>query len=233
MKKLFIVANWKSNKTKSEALQWFQELSTLNSQLLTLIGKEIIVCPPFTLLATFNETITKLQLPLKLGAQDISPFNEGPYTGEVNGRQIKEFADYVLVGHSERRRYFGEDEKMINKKLEMATKNGLTPILCISSIEQILNSQFPASPAGGSILNLVVAYEPVFAIGTGNPDTPKNADNIARVIKEKNDVASVLYGGSVTAENVKSFTTMPSIDGVLVGTASLDSHEFLQIITNS
>ena len=220
MKKLFIVGNWKSNKTESEASDWLQGFKI---QDLGFKNKEIIICPPFTLLSILKTSI-------KLGAQDISPFDEGAYTGEINGKQIKEFADYVIIGHSERRKNFGEDESIIEKKIEQADKYGLIPIICVSDINQAkklktLNSQL-------STLNFLVAYEPIFAIGSGTTDTPENAETMAKKIKEIINVP-VLYGGSVNAENVKSFTTMEDINGVLVGGASLDPQVFASLIINA
>ena len=207
----FIIANWKSNKTELEAKEWFTEISNIGT-------KEIIICPSFTLLPIVKSSIIDYELPFKVGAQDISSFDEGSSTGEVNGRQIKEFADYVIIGHSERRS-LGETDEKFKKKVLMAEKYNLTPIFCI----QNENTQIPDGV-------VIAAYEPIFAIGTGNADTPENADNIAKMVKEQKGVQYVLYGGSVTSGNVKSFTQMPSIDGVLVGGASLDFLEFSKII---
>lgn len=221
MKKIFIVANWKSNKTQLEAQKWLQELSTFNFQLLT--SKEIIVCPSFIHLPLMKAFIEEKKLPIKLGVQNISPFDEGAYTGEVNGKQIKEFAEFVLIGHSERRKNFFENDEIVNKKVEQAIKYDLTPILCMSDIQQIKNEKF----------KIMVAYEPLFAIGSGIPDTPENAESIADKIKEILDPIPVLYGGSVTSKNVKKFTQMSNIDGVLIGGASLDAQEFYTIIQNT
>lgn len=220
MKHLFIVANWKSNKTTLEAKEWFQ---TINSLQLTFNkdNKEIIVCSSFTLLPLARELTVNSQLSIVVGAQDISPFDEGAYTGEVNGRQIKEFADLVIIGHSERRQNFKETAETLVKKVQMAQKYLLTPIFCIQNKDTFI-------PEGVK----VAAYEPVGAIGTGNPDTPENAERIARVAKGKG-IQFVLYGGSITSANISSFTKMPSIDGVLVGGASLDALEFTKIIQNA
>lgn len=215
MKKLFIVANWKSNKTILQAKEWLEEISNIEN-------KEIIICPSFILLPLIRSSIIEHQLPFKVGAQDISAFDEGSYTGEVNGSQIKEFADYVIIGHSERRQYFSETDEIIFKKVEMAKKYNLTPIFCV----QNENTPIPKDLE-------IVAYEPVFAIGTGNPDTPENAQKIAEIIKEKNNVKYVLYGGSVTSHNVHAFTSIESVDGILVGKASLDAKEFGEIIKNA
>lgn len=226
MKKLFIVANWKSNKTLSQAKEWLEEFS--NSNFPTSRGeqfsnnKEIIVCPPFTLLLELKSLIVDQGLPIKLGAQDISPFENGSHTGEINGKQIKEFADYVILGHSERRQNFSETDETIAQKVRMANKYHLDPILCAQNI----NTEIAVGVK-------IIAYEPIFAIGTGNPDTPESAEKTAKLIKEKNKIDYVLYGGSVTSVNVKNFTQMPNINGVLVGGSSLDPKEFSEIIKNA
>ncbi len=220
MKKLFIVANWKSNKTAIEAKNWFDAFK-IND--LEITDKEIIICPPFTLLSSVSSEIRSQKLEVGIGAQDISPFDEGAYTGEVNGKQIKEFGNYVIIGHSERRQYFKEDNETLNRKVTIAIEYNLIPIFCVQERNTVV-------PSGVRI----VAYEPVWAIGTGNPDTPDNAEQVATAIKSSNkEITHVLYGGSVTPENINSFTKMPHIDGVLVGGASLDPIEFLKIINNA
>lgn len=226
MKKLFIVANWKANKTLQQAEKWLAEFTIDNLQFTK--DKEIVICPSFTLLENLKSYFLHHKSLLKVGSQDISPFAEGAYTGEVTAEQIKEFAIYVIIGHSERRKEFHEDEDIILKKLLMAQKLQLTPILCISQLDQLsgYTTYMNQSP-------FIVAYEPLSAIGSGEADDPKNADEMAKKIKEMAPTVIVLYGGSVTAENVNSFTQMPHIDGVLVGGASLDPQEFSKIITNA
>lgn len=219
MKKLFFVANWKSYKTVSEATNWLQQIVDGN---LKLVDKEAIVCPSFTLIPAMFDFIKKSNLPVKLGAQDVSPFGEGPYTGAVNVKQIKEFAEYAIIGHSERRKEFKEDDVILAKKVQIALESGLTPIFCVQGEETPI-------PDGVKI----VAYEPVWAIGSGTPDTPENAEKVSKTIKEKNKIDYILYGGSVKPDNVSGFTQMSSIDGVLVGGASLESQSFMQIIENS
>ncbi len=222
MKNLFIVANLKSYKTKNEAKDWLEAFIKIKESEQNLDGKEVIVCPSFTLLSLFHSYILDNNLPVKVGAQNVSPFDEGAYTGEVNARQIKDFAEFVLVGHSERRNNFGEMEDMLSKKTELSLKYGLKSIFLVQSDANVI-------PKGVEM----VAYEPIFAIGSGMPDTPENADQIASSIKSKNNAYQILYGGSVTPENVKSFTSMPNISGVLVGGASLDAEEFIKIIQNA
>ncbi len=215
MDKLYIISNWKSNKTLNDAKTWLEEIGKLSPN----DSKEIIVCPPFTLLDCAK---TNLPEHIKLAAQDVSPFSEGAYTGEVSAKQIKEFADYVLIGHSERRENFNETDEMLQKKVQEALKNSLTPIFLVQGKENKI-------PNGVDI----IAYEPLFAIGSGNPETPSNADEVASFYKETSNIKYVLYGGSVNSENVSSFTKTDHIDGVLVGSASLDASEFIGIVENA
>jgi triosephosphate isomerase (TIM) len=226
MKKLYIVANWKSNKTESEATSWLQELKIKD---LRLTNKEIIICPSFTVLSALRSLISNHKSSIKLGAQDISSFEEGAYTGELNGKQIKDLAEFVIVGHSERRKNLLESEETINLKIKQAFKYGLVPIVCVSNLEQ--------TKALPEIINknskCILAYEPLFAIGNGMADTPENADQTARKIKDVLGDIPVLYGGSVTSNNIDGFSKMSNIDGALIGKASLDAQEFYSIIQNA
>ena len=221
MKKLFIVANWKSHKTSKEVEDWFEKFhSGLKS--IELFDKIIILCPPLTLLSQTKKLIEDYKIPIALGSQNLSEFDEGAYTGEVSAKQIKEFANYAIIGHSERRTYFHEDYDMLSKKVSQAKDNAIIPIFCIQGKDTTL-------PSGVEL----VAFEPIEAIGTGNPDTPEDADQVASEVKVSHNTQFILYGGSVTPDNVRSFTEKPSINGVLVGTASLDPHAFLGIVSNA
>ena len=219
MKRKFIVANWKSNFTSLEVNQWIERFKNYD---LGFTNKGVIICPPFVMLPILKSYLSNHKSSIKLGAQNVSPFDEGAYTGEVSAKQIKEFADYVLIGHSERRKNFMESDEILFKKVELANKYGLAPIFCV----QDETTKIPENVK-------MVAYEPVFAIGTGNPDNPETAEKIAKQIKENTKVTTVLYGGSVTSKNVKDFTQTPDINGVLVGGASLDAQEFYAIIQNA
>ncbi len=222
MKKAFIVANWKSNKTIEETEKWLHVFQKgFLSKESVFEGKTVIISPSFTLLEHANYCSSNLKLPIRFAAQNISPFSEGQYTGEVSGRQIKEFSDYIIVGHSERRRYFHETNRELESKVAMSIEYGLIPIFCIQGSKTPIPKDVE-----------IVAYEPIFAIGSGNSDTPENANLTAELVK-KQGIKYVLYGGSVTSKNVKSFTTSPNIDGVLVGTASLDALEFFKILQNA
>lgn len=220
MKKTFIIANWKSNKTESEAKNWLSAIVYLRNQ--ELSNKEIIVCPSSIHLPAMRAYIEEQKLPIRLGAQDISSFDEGAYTGEVNGKQIKELADYVLIGHSERRSKLFENENLIKEKVLMAKKYKITPIFFV----QDKTTFIPKDVA-------IVVYEPPSSISPGIPDTPENADSVAAYFKANFQVPNVLYGGSVTATNINSFTKMPNINGALIGRASLDAKEFYKIIQNA
>lgn len=220
METSFFVANWKSHKTEIEAKQFLDEFS----KNIFSPDKTIILCPPATLLQFVKNYIDQKGIKnMKVGAQNISEFEEGEYTGEENARQISEFARYVIIGHSERRKLFGENNETFIKKVNLALSNNLTPIFCVetdlSPLENFSNKGF------------IVAYEPSSAIGTGVADDPEHAVLIAQKIKEIGSF-SVLYGGSVTPENVSSFTKKKELSGVLVGRKSLSASEFTSIINN-
>jgi len=223
MKKLFLVANWKSNKISLEAREWLEEYQRSKIKDQRSKEKEVIVCPPFTLLSMMKSFIDDKNLPIKLGGQNVSPFDAGAYTGEVHAKQVKEFADYVIIGHSERRNNFGETDDILIKKVKKAMEVGLMPIFCI---------QNETTPVPEQVT--LVAYEPPTAIGTGNPDTPENAERVAKIVKEKNpQIVYILYGGSVTQDNIRGFVEMENINGVLVGGASLDPLKFTALIKNA
>lgn len=212
-----IIANWKSYKNEKDAKAW---LDVFKNNRETIANKTVILFAPYTCLPILKKEIDSLALPVMLGAQDVSAFPEGAYTGEINASQIKEFASFVLIGHSERRRLLSESDELIKKKVTMAKREGLEIVLCVQDTNTVI-------PEGVAI----VAYEPVSAIGTGNPDTPENAAAVLAEIK-KQGITYGIYGGSVTSENVASFTKN-GCDGVLVGSASLDPESFLHIIDHA
>lgn len=215
MKKLLIAGNWKSNKTAREAIEWLGNFK-LETQ------APVVLFVPFTLLYPLKQEIDRLQIPIELGAQDVSPFPDGAYTGEVSARQIKDLADWVIIGHSERRKHFGETDEILEKKVSQARLAGLQIIYCVGDDVTVV-------PQGVD----TVAYEPVWAIGTGKSDTPENANTVVGVIKAKTHVPVVIYGGSVTPENVSLFVSQEGIDGVLPGGASLDPIKFATLIKNA
>jgi triosephosphate isomerase len=219
MKNKIIAANWKSNITKDEAKFWLNEVSAL----LENINFNVVLFPPFTLLDVISGYIRANDLKLSLGAQDISPFSNGPHTGEISGKLIKEFADYVLIGHSERRAELGENNELINLKISEATKNELKPIVCVSEIDQVNFLNFD---------RIMLAYEPISAIGTNNPMNPQE---VSQKIKEFKEVANVdiLYGGSVSDGNISKYLEEDLVSGVLVGNNSLIPQDFINLIKNA
>ena len=241
-KKNLVVGNWKMQASLKEG----RELArTLEGEITGEEG-EIVVCPPFTQLAIVKANIHKIHL----GAQDLFWETEGAYTGEISGKMLQEIGcEYVIVGHSERRKYLGETDAMINKKMLAALGSGLVPILCVGeSLEQrekdqtleIVEKQLLFSFAGvNAPNNFVIAYEPMWAIGTGQTVEPKDAEMVARYLrqlisKRYNESAAsqgkMLYGGSVDGQNVIHFARQENIDGVLVGGASVDAAEFIKIV---
>ncbi len=226
MKQRIIIANWKSEKSLTDALNWMEDLSEYvqqsSSRLDEFHKKTIMLCPSFILLPSLAVAIKEHKLPIILGSQDISSFDQGAYTGEVNGKQMKEFIAYTLVGHSERRINFHEDNTILEQKVKQAIQNNIKPVFCVQGVDTYI-------PKDVSVL----AYEPVFAIGTGIIDSPINAEKLANTKKKNSQIDKVLYGGSVSEKNVIDFTSQPSIDGVLVGKASLDPISFAEIVINA
>jgi len=237
MKKLFIVANWKSNKTTQEAVEWLKEISNLKSQISNLDQKEMIICPAFTSLAVMNWFIKENNLPLKLGSQNISNFEEGAYTGEVNAKQVSEYATHVIVGHSERRRLLHETDEDILAKLKQVLAHNLTPVLCISDMAQLDHYLAESSAVKDNADNIIFVYEPPSAISGGgayHPESPEDANtNAAEISKKVGKRVVTLYGGSVNPDNAKQLFEQEYIDGGLIGQAALDPNSFLHITNNS
>lgn len=223
-KKKYIIGNWKSNKNIGETQNWFKNFQFLytQNQNINLKNMEMVICVPFTLLPLAKKLRDEYKLPLKLGAQNTSSFVNGAYTGEVSASQISEFAQYVLIGHSERRNNFHENDKILEEKTERANEAKLISIYCV----QDENTFIPPNAN-------IIAYEPVWAIGTGKTDTPENANRVSQIIKNKWNGGVLIYGGSVTPDNIKSFISTEYIDGVLPGGASLDANKFWGMITNA
>lgn len=216
-KQLWIIANWKSNKNIAEALAWIE---VVGPNLESNPNIKVAVCPAFTDIEEVKKTVLVGNFPLIVGSQDLSPFGDGPYTGEESARILSELVELSILGHSERRQNLGETDNLVAEKVEQARKYKINPLVCVQDKDTPVPKE----------VNLV-AYEPVFAIGSGNPDTPDNAAKVAASIKEKyGEEVQVLYGGSVTSENVKPFLQQEEINGVLIGKASLDPEEFLKIV---
>lgn len=216
-KRIWIIGNWKSNKTIAEALDW---ISKVGPKIPKRDDLKVVVCPTFSCLSEVKQAVTVGNFPIIVGSQDVSPFEVGAYTGEESAALLKDLISLSIIGHSERRQNFSEDDEMVVKKVEQALQNNITPLVCV---------QGPDTPVPNGCK--LVAYEPVFAIGTGNPDTPENAQKVASGLKEKfGQDFEVLYGGSVTSENIKSFVDQSNISGVLIGRASLNALEFVKMV---
>lgn len=208
-------ANLKAHKTWQEVSDW---ISVVGPKTRDFAGT-VIFCPSTPFLAAVFDKVKIEQWKVRIGAQDISRFGEGAYTGEAAASQIADICQYVLIGHSERRKYFREDDDILWQKVKNAAASYIEPIFCV----QDENTKIPEGVK-------IAAYEPIFAIGTQEPDSPENARMVVSEIKKKGDLA-VLYGGSVSGENVKSFLSDGLIDGVLVGaTNSLDPQKFVRIL---
>jgi triosephosphate isomerase (TIM) len=247
-----MAGNWKMNLNHIEAVGLVQKLAwTLQDKRHDPKRSEVVVLPPFTDLRTVQTLVEGDRLDLQYGAQDVSPFDDGAYTGDVSATMLAKLGcRYVLVGHSERRQYYGEDDKLVNAKAKKAVERGLTPIVCVGEGIEVREERDQVAftiahveeALGGLTLeqigSLVVAYEPVWAIGTGRVATPEDAQEVCGAIREwvgqwyDEGIAQelrILYGGSVKAANVRSIMAQPDVDGCLVGGASLVIEEFSAI----
>lgn len=250
MKKPFIAGNWKMFNTVRESVNLVQ---TIKAGLNKVDGCDIVICPPFTSLAAISPLVEDSTI--DLGAQNMHPETEGAFTGEVSPGMLKDLnCRYVILGHSERRQYFKEDDAFINDKVKTALKYSLLPIVCVGeTLDQrnakqqfeVVKSQIDHSLKDltkEEILKVVIAYEPVWAIGTGKTATPEIAEQmqsyVRRLLKEQfGDEAAnkipILYGGSVKPDNISDLIKKPNIDGALVGGASLKAESFVQIVQNA
>ncbi|MCL0094510.1 triose-phosphate isomerase [Dehalococcoidales bacterium] len=239
-----IAGNWKMNTTINEAIKLVNEM---RQGLDEIAQVDKVLCPPFISLALVKELIKGSSI--KLGAQNIYFEETGAYTGEISPLMLAELCEFVIIGHSERRKYFNETDEIINKKIQAALKAGLKPILCLGeSLEEnkagrtkeVVTKQLRSALAGITHLGgLTIAYEPVWAIGTGKAASGKQSNEIIGLIRHNiselygKKIAQelrILYGGSVSADNIAEFVQQPEIDGALVGGASLKAAEFLSIV---
>ncbi|MBI5181476.1 MAG: triose-phosphate isomerase [Nitrospirae bacterium] len=242
-----IAGNWKMNKTVSETKAFFSEFIKLTKDVRDV---EIIIAPPFTALSAAAEAVKDTKV--KISAQDMFWEEKGAYTGEISPLMLKEIGcSHCIIGHSERRQYFGETEETVNKKIKTALKYEITPVFCIGEILKereenrtmdVINRQMEGGLKGlseGDINKIVIAYEPVWAIGTGKTATPAQVQEVHRFIrdfirKKAGDKAAdgirILYGGSVTPENINGLMAEEDIDGALVGGASLKPDSFAAIV---
>jgi triosephosphate isomerase len=250
MRKPFIAGNWKMNKTIPEGI----ELSAgLKETLADVDSVDLAVCPTATVLSAVSEVLVDSNI--GVGAQNMYWEESGAYTGEISPPMVKELANYVIIGHSERRKYFGETDETVNKKIKAALDHGLSPIVCVGESQEQNEAGETVDFVGAQIRGafqdisaedartITMAYEPIWAIGTGLTATPEDADRIIREAirdvlsdlydEETAETIRVQYGGSVKPHNIAEFIVMEEIDGALVGGASLQVDSFTAIVKNA
>jgi triosephosphate isomerase len=249
MRKPFIAGNWKMNMNHLEAIKFIQDLGY---EFRNSTGCEICVCPPFIALRSVKNIIDSDRIDIKLGAQNMHWEESGAYTGEVSPLMLSALGvQYVIIGHSERREYFFESNEVVNKKVKSAFAHGLKPIMCVGESLEVRESGKAQSFVLGqldeclsgievkNILDLTIAYEPIWAIGTGKTATSKDANDMCYSIRKKvgslygyaaSEIIRIQYGGSVKPSNISELMSMPDIDGALVGGASIKVEDFTAII---
>jgi triosephosphate isomerase (TIM) len=250
-RKPVIAANWKMNKLHLEGMHFVEDLrNRLDDRDYDKV--DVVICPAFTALRTVQTTIDGANIPVALGAQNVFWLDAGAYTGEVSPPMLAKLnVVYVIVGHSERREYFGETDEGVNRKAKAVIAHGMTPIMCVGETlaereagrtEAKVEGQVRAGLAGipkAAVGGMVVAYEPIWAIGTGRNATPEDAEAVCALIRttvenlagaEAAEGIRIQYGGSVKAGNIRSIMEQLDVDGALVGGASLDPEEFALIV---
>ena len=247
MRNTIIAANWKMNMSNAAAVDL---VSRVRAEIEVVNEIDVVLCPPYTALPAVNDLLRGS--PISLGAQDVHPEAAGAFTGEVSVEMLVGLCSYVIVGHSERRTLFRETDDLIGRKVKAVKEGGLRPILCVGErlgereegiAEAVVERQVDLGLARiGRAGGVVVAYEPVWAIGTGRAATPEDAQSMMAhvrsvVARRFGDSAStatpIIYGGSVNADNVIGFIRSPDVDGALVGGASLDAGSFVPLVTNA
>ncbi|MFA5779411.1 MAG: triose-phosphate isomerase [Elusimicrobiota bacterium] len=245
-----IAGNWKMNKTVEESVELINAIKQKLSDGSATSDREVLVCPPFTSLVVVKEIVKNSVI--KLGAQNMYFEKSGAYTGEISPLMLKNAGvEYVIIGHSERRQYFGETDESVHKKMKVAFENSIIPIVCVGETLQqrekneafsVIEKQVKIGVEGLSAeqsKKLVIAYEPVWAIGTGKTATPQQAEEIHAFIrkiytemygKDAAESIRILYGGSVKPDNVSEIMRQPDIDGALVGGASLKADDFIKLV---
>ncbi|NLK63433.1 MAG: triose-phosphate isomerase [Fusobacteria bacterium] len=250
MRKRIVAGNWKMNKTNCEAVEIIKELKDLVNGI-DNVG--VVIGAPFTVLSDLNKVVNGTNI--KLAAQNMYPAANGAYTGEISPEMLKAVGvEYVILGHSERREYFGETNEFVNKKVKFALDNGLKPILCVGEKLEDRESNNTEAVVEDHVVNglknitkeemknVVIAYEPVWAIGTGKTASPEQAEEVHKFIRnllvklydeETSQGVTIQYGGSMKSSNSKELIGKENIDGGLVGGASLDAKEFAAIIKSA
>jgi triosephosphate isomerase len=239
VRKIIIAGNWKMFKTQADALEFVQAFKAKVEQH-TEDSKTIVLCVPYTNLGSMAKSLHGSRI--QLGAQNVHWEDSGAYTGEISGPMLTEMGiNYVIIGHSERRQYFAETDETVNLRLKAAQRHGLTPILCVGETktqrdagetETIIINQLKQDLIGVDQNNLVIAYEPIWAIGTGDTCESQEANRVIGLIREQltNKNVPIQYGGSVKPDNIDEIMAQPEIDGALVGGASLDPEGFARIV---
>ncbi len=250
MRKKIIAGNWKLNNTSKEAIEL---VTLLKRDLADVTDVGIIVCPVFTVLADVRDVLNESNI--KIGAQNLFWEDSGAFTGEISAPLLKDVGvEYVIIGHSERRQYFGETDETVNKKIKAALSHGLTPIVCVGeNLEEretdktfdVIGKQCKESLAGYSaeeMKKMIIAYEPIWAIGTGKTAAPDQAQKVHKFIRDllaemhSDELAqsiTIQYGGSVKPDNIKELISQVDIDGALVGGASLKRDSFVAIVNGA
>nr|WP_277875297.1 triose-phosphate isomerase [Alkalinema sp. FACHB-956] len=233
-----MAGNWKMFKTQAETLEFVQGFKPLVDEAPS--DREIILCVPFTDLSVLSKTLHGGRI--QVGAQNVHWEDSGAFTGEISAPMLVEIGvRYVVVGHSERRQYFGETDETVNFRLRAAQKAGLTPILCVGETKQqrdagetetVIFDQLAKDLIGVDQTHLVIAYEPIWAIGTGDTCAADEANRVIGLIRSKlsNPDVTIQYGGSVKPDNIDEIMAQPEIDGALVGGASLEANSFARIV---
>lgn len=246
MRTPIIAGNWKMFKTAGEAVSFVNEVKGKAE----IAGVESVICAPFTALPALAEAVKGTSL--KIGAQNMHWEESGAYTGEISGPMLQDLGvHYVIIGHSERRAYFAETDETVNKKVHAAFKYGITPIICVGEkleereagqTKEVCRVQTEAALQGLSAeqaAQAVIAYEPIWAIGTGKSSTAEDANEVISYIRERvaavfgqetADKIRIKYGGSVKPNNIREFMQQPDIDGALVGGASLEAASYIQLV---
>jgi triosephosphate isomerase (TIM) len=238
VRKVIIAGNWKMYKTQAEAQEFLHDFLDHTAE--TPEGREVVLCAPFTSLSALSRNLHGARI--RVGAQNVHWEVEGAYTGEISAPMLTEMGvRYVVVGHSERRQFFGETDTTVNLRLKAAQAHGLTPILCVGETKQqrdsgateaLIFDQLNKGLLEVDQDNLVIAYEPIWAIGTGDTCESKEANRIIGLIRSQleNKTVTIQYGGSVKPSNVDEIMAQPEIDGALVGGASLNPKDFGRIV---
>lgn len=223
MDRHYFIANLKSHFTTQDSENYFEELKKTISNIDTK-RNTLIFCPSFTLLELFNRKKREMNLPISIGAQNVSSFGEGAYTGEVFAGQLQNIAEYVIIGHSERKRYNHESDEDVMKKADLAKNAGLMVIQCIQDENSLISDKVD-----------MIAYEPPSAIstfGTGTPDDPEDVERVLEHVSKRAGGKILIYGGSVNPETIKNYSSIRKCSGFLVGSASLNASEFLSLTTS-